>query len=52
MGIDYNMISQQGYDRNEKFIQKRQEIINKLCTNICCKINLITYVPVVRLIKG
>jgi hypothetical protein len=52
LGVDYNMISQEGFERNEQYIKKRQETVNKLCTNLCCKFNLITYVSTVRLIKG
>jgi hypothetical protein len=52
LGVDYNMISQEGFDRNEEYIKKRQEIVNKLCQNICCKMNMLTYVSLVRLIKG
>lgn len=50
--IDYNMISQEGYERDEKYIKRRQDIVNKLCKNLCCKFNMITYVSMVRLIKG
>lgn len=52
LNLDYNMISQEGYDRNEQYIKKRQEIVNELCENICCKMNMITFVSMVRLIKG
>jgi hypothetical protein len=52
LGINYDMMSQQGFDGNEQFVKKRQEIINKLCTNICCKMNIISYISTVRLIKG
>lgn len=52
MDIDYNMISQEGYERNEEYIKRRQEIVNELCQNLCCKFNMITYVSVVKLIKG
>jgi len=52
MGLDYNMISQENYERDEVYVKKRQDIVNKLCTNLCCKINLITYISLSRLIKG
>lgn len=52
INIDYNMISQENIERNEDYIKKRQDIVNELCDNICCKMNMITYVSVVRLIKG
>ena len=52
LGLDYNMISQEGIEKNEEYIKKRQEIINELCSNICCKMNMITYIPIVNLIKG
>jgi hypothetical protein len=52
MEIDYNMISQEGYERNEEYIKRRQEIVNELCQNLCCKFNMLTYVSMVRLIKG
>ena len=52
LGIDYNMISQEGYERNEEYIKKRQDIVNSLCKNLCCKFNMITYVSIVKLIKG
>jgi flagellin-specific chaperone FliS len=52
LGIDYNMISQEGYERNEEYIKKRQDIVNNLCKNLCCKFNMITYVSIVKLIKG
>lgn len=52
LGINYNMISQEGFERNPEYIKKRQEIVNELATNICCKMNLITYLSVVNVIKG
>lgn len=52
LNLNYNMISQEGYDRNEQYIKERQDIVNELCENICCKMNMITFVSVVRLIKG
>ena len=52
LGLNYNMISQDGIENDEEYIKKRQEIINELCQNICCKMNMITYVPIVNLIKG
>jgi rRNA maturation protein Nop10 len=52
MGVDYNMISQHEFDRDEEYIKKRQKIVNDLCDNICCKMNLITYIRTVELIKG
>jgi hypothetical protein len=52
MGVDYNRVSQEGIDRNEEYIKKRQDIVNNLASNICCKFNLITYISTVRLIKG
>jgi hypothetical protein len=52
LGVNYNMVSQEGIERNETYIKKRQEIVNELCDNICCKMNLITYIPIVNIIKG
>jgi len=50
--VDYNMIAQENFERNEEYIKKRQDLVNKLCENICCKMNMITFVSIVRLIKG
>jgi hypothetical protein len=50
--VDYNMISQEGFERDEKYIKRRQEVVNELCQNICCKMNMITFTSTVRLIKG
>ncbi len=52
LSLDYNMISQEGIERNEEYIKRRQNIVNELCENICCKFNLISMVSTVRLVKG
>ena len=54
MDIDYNLLSQHEFDTKEDFKKRRQNIINELCDeyNLCCKINLITYIRTVDLIKG
>lgn len=51
IGVDYDMISQRNIEENEEYIKKRQDVVNKLCKNICCKFNMITYISPVRLIK-
>lgn len=50
--ITYDMISSGIMDDNEEFKKKRSEIINRLCEKICCKINMMTYVQVGRLVVG
>jgi len=50
--IDYNMITQEGYDDDDEFKEKRQEVVNKLCKNYCCKTAMLTYTSPGRLIKG
>lgn len=51
MNIDYYKASETGAERLEAYVKKRQEIVNKLCDNYCCKFNLITSISVVRLVK-
>jgi len=41
-----------GFDKNPDFIKDRQELIKSLFKNICCKTRAITYVDLVKLIKG
>jgi len=52
LNLDYNKISQEGFDKNEEYVKKRQNIVNKLAKNMCCKFNLITYINLTDLIKG
>lgn len=51
LNIDYNSISQEGYENNEIFVEKKKEIINKICVNLCCKMNMLTYINLTKLIK-
>ena len=48
--IDDEMISQ-GYDKHPEYVQKRQKIISDLCNKICCRIRMMTYVDIVKIIK-
>lgn len=41
-----------GFDKNPQFIEERQKLIQSLFTNICCRMRAITYVELVKLIKG
>jgi len=38
-------------DKNEEFIKKRQDIVQDLVSNICCRMRLITYIDIVQIIK-
>lgn len=52
MGIDFDMVSRGVSDKDEDYVKARQAIVNKICRHWCCKQLLITYVDLVRLIKG
>jgi DNA-directed RNA polymerase subunit N (RpoN/RPB10) len=52
MGIDNDMISQGLSEKEGEFKSKRCELVNKLCRKQCCKIQMITFVDIVSLIKG
>ena len=48
--VSYDMVSSRMLDDDDEFKKKRSDIINKLCAKICCKINMMTYVSVGKLI--
>ena len=50
--IDYDMVSKGILDNNDEYKKKRSDVVNDLCEKMCCKIYMITYVPMVNLIKG
>ena len=41
-----------GFDTNPQFVEERQKLIQSLFDNICCKMRVLTYVELVKLIKG
>lgn len=41
-----------GFDKNPQFVEERQKLIQSLFDNICCKMRALTYVELVKLIKG
>jgi DNA-directed RNA polymerase subunit N (RpoN/RPB10) len=49
--IDDELISR-GFDNNPEFTKDRQNLIQSLFDNICCKMRVLTYVELVKLIKG
>ena len=52
LNIDFNMVSLGMSDKEGEYKEKRGELINTLCSRICCKKYLISYVDIVHLIKG
>lgn len=52
LGVDDDIISQGSVNKNKDYIQKRQEILNKLLRNPCCKMRMMNYIDVVQLVKG
>lgn len=49
--IDDDLLSR-GFDRNPKFIEERQKIIQSVFPNICCRMRALTYRELVDIIKG
>ena len=41
-----------GFDKTPQFIEERQKLIQSLFKNICCKMRVINYVELVKIIKG
>ena len=41
-----------GFDSNPQFIEERQKLIQSIFNNICCKMRALTYVELVKTIKG
>jgi DNA-directed RNA polymerase subunit N (RpoN/RPB10) len=52
IGVDYEMVSSGLLDGNKEFLDKRAKVINDLCEKQCCKVYLMTYVKVGKLIKS
>ena len=52
IGVDFEMVSLGLTDKNKEFVEKRSEIVNKLCRRWCCKQLLITYQNIADKIKG
>jgi hypothetical protein len=52
IGVDYEMVSSGLLDGNKEFLDKRAEVVNKLCEKQCCKIYLMTFVKIGKLIKS
>ena len=51
LGIDDDIVSMGHMDKHEEFIKKRQDIVQDLVSNICCRMRLITYIDIVQIIK-
>jgi hypothetical protein len=41
-----------GFDKNPQFVEERQKLIQSIFNNICCKARALTYVELVKIIKG
>ena len=41
-----------GFDKTPEFVEERKKLIQSLFKNICCKMRVINYVELVKLIKG
>lgn len=41
-----------GFDKTPAFVEERQNLIQSLFKNICCRMRALTYVELVKLIKG
>lgn len=52
LSVDFDMISQGFGEKDKEFKERRCALVNKLCRRMCCRQALITYVDVVKLIKG
>ena len=49
--IDDELLSK-GFDKDPKFVEERQKLVQSLFENICCRMRALTYVELVKLIKG
>ena len=52
IGVDYEMVSSGLLDKNKEFLNKRAKVVNDLCEKQCCKIYLMTFVKIGKLIKS
>lgn len=41
-----------GFDKTPEFVKERQDLIQSLFKNICCKMRVINYVELVKMVKG
>lgn len=51
LGIDDDILSLGTVDKNPVFIKKRQEIVQEMCPNICCRMRMPSYIDIVQIIK-
>lgn len=51
LGIDDDILSIGTVDKNPVFIKKRQEIVQEMCPNICCRMRMPSYIDLVQIIK-
>ena len=52
LGVDDDIISIGMIDKDPKFIKKRQEIVQEMLPNICCRARIISYIDIGQIIKG
>lgn len=41
-----------GFDRNQEFVEGRQKLIQSIFNNICCRMRALTYIELVKIVKG
>jgi len=51
LGINTDIVSKGIVDRNPEFVKRRSEIVNELCEKMCCRIYMITYISVGKVIN-
>jgi hypothetical protein len=52
LGVDDDIISLGMVDKDPKFIEKRQKVVQEMCKNICCRMRMPNYIDIVQIIKG
>jgi len=50
MGVNYDIVSKDTLSPDSEYSEKRAEVVNELCEKICCRLTMITYVSIGKLI--
>lgn len=51
LNVSYDMVSEGILDSNKEFQEKRANVVNELCEKMCCKMYMLTYIQIGKLIK-
>jgi DNA-directed RNA polymerase subunit N (RpoN/RPB10) len=51
LGIDFEMISKGIVNTNPEYKNRLQNVVNKICRRYCCKMQLMTNIDIVNIVK-